>query len=215
MKKKKRKKLVLPKKDLVLEEHIVKLIEEAENKKAIKKTIEAVVSTKPKKKAKKESSKEEKENKTKKTKQSPYGHRRFDREYRNLEDASIYSQVIINPFVGFVYKSNVKDSKETYAHLMHSEIAEKTPNALGEKNLASHKMMDDYALKVTLNFLTGISPLFGIGGDVSIEEKDQMKFNLYDRAQNVIYQAKVAILGFGYSNTCLKTMHAPMHEKAA
>ena len=203
--KKGKKKLVLktpkPKPDLALEEHIARLIEEAENKKSIKQSIDSVVKTTKPKKTKSEKRPKE-ENKRKKSEESPYGRRRLDTEYRGLEDANVYNQVIINPFVGFVYKSNVKENRESYTHLMRSEIAEKTPDKLGERNLASSETMDEYAQKFSLNLLIGTSMNI-----ISVEEKELVFFNLYDRSQQQIYLAKIAILGFGYQR-----MHAPMAD---
>ncbi|MBW2977916.1 hypothetical protein KY331_03665, partial [Candidatus Woesearchaeota archaeon] len=150
MKKKSKKKV---KEKLVLEEHIKKIIEELEKKS--KDTIETVV-----KKAKPKKKQETKETKKpKKAKSAVYG-RRFDTEYRSLEEAGIYTQVTINPFVGFVYKRNVKENEESYSHL----AADKTRDTLGEKNLASSQMMDGYAQKFTLNFLVGTNM-----NDISIE----------------------------------------------
>jgi len=207
-KKNSKKEIKIDSKDL--EEHIIKLIEKQENKESIKKSIDSVV-----KKEKPEAKKEKKKTKEK-GKKSIYGRiGKADKEYHGLRNSGIYSQIEINPFIGFVYKSNIKENNESYNHLINSALSESKADKLGEQNLASHKTMDDYALKVTLNFLTGVSPLFGMGGGVSIEEKEMMKFNLYDRSQNVIYEAKIAIMGFGYNNVTLKTMHAPMHEKKA
>lgn len=190
--------------DLVLEDHIVKLIEELEKKQKTKQTIDSVV-----KKSKKTAikTKKSKDKKIKEKEQDFYNNRL---SYGNLEKASIYSQIIINPFVGFMYKSNIKENKEFYSHLMRTEIT--VTDALGEKNLASSEMMDNYARKTTLNFLMG-APLFGIGGvnDISVEERELMNFNMYDRTQKEIYLAKVALIGFGRE----KTMHAPTMDKEA
>jgi len=184
---------------LVLDEHIAKIIEELEKKP--KDTIEAVVKkAKPKKEAKEE------KKKTRKAKGMVYGR---GSDYKGLEGSGIYNQVTINPFVGFVYKRNVKENDDVYNHLA-SQAADKTRDMLGERNLASNQMMDGYAQKFTLNFLAGTDM-----NDISVEEKEMMKFNLYDQAQKHIYFAKIALLGFGYNNTSLKTLHAPMHEKAA
>ena len=190
-KKKVSKKKALTKKELVLEEHIMKIIEELEKKP--KDTIETVVKKeKPKKEAE-----EKKSKKTKKGKNAVYG-RGKDSEYKGLEDSGIYNQVTINPFVGFVYKRNVKENDEVYTHL--AAAADKTRDMLGEKNLASSEMMDGYAQKFTLNFLVGTDM-----NDITIEEKEMMKFNLYDQSQKHIYLAKIALMGFGYTNTTLKT----------
>ena len=162
-----------------LEEHIVKLIEAIEKKKVVKKTIEAIVK-------KKKVKAEEKTSKEKKAKDVVY--RRWARtEYSALEKASVYAQVKIDPFVGFVYKSNVRDNNEFYAHLESEILVE----SAGERNLASDTVMENYARKMTLNFL-----FMSDVNDVSVEEKETMTFNLYDVTQKAVYLAKVRLLGF-------------------
>lgn len=183
--------------DSALEEHIKKILEKETDKKAIKDSIEAVVK-KDKPETKAEKSKKGKEKKSK----GVYGRTGKDEEYRGLKEAGIYNQVVINPFVGFVYKSNIKENSEFYEHLSYKGEL-KAGDELGEKNLASDRMMDEYAVKFSLNFLVGTNM-----NDISVEEKELMFFNLYDQSLQHIYLAKVAILGFGYNNTILKTMHA-------
>lgn len=172
---------------LILEEHIVNLIKKLETKPKSK--IEKIIKkTKPK---------IEIEIKTKKTKQTQDTYSFASREYQSLEKAGVYSQLIINQFVGFIYKSNVRENKEFYSQQAELTISDQ----LGGKNLASSETMDNYARKFTLNFLFGADV-----NDISIEEKERMKNNLYDQAQNILYQAKVSLLGFG----TFKTMHAPL-----
>lgn len=209
-----------PSKDLALEEHIIRLLEE-QNKKAIKESIDSVV----KKEEKKKEVKEKKKPTKAKSKKSIYGRLgKADKEYHSLREASIYSQITINPFVGFVYKPNIKDNKEVYEHLQYESALESHQfDKLGDKNLASSKMMDEYGMKVTLNFLTGSVMMTDGMNQISVEEKELMFFNLYDRTQNLLYVAKLKIMGFGDQGqaygtkfaTTLKTMHAPMQEKKA
>ena len=124
--------------------------------------------------------------------------------YEALEKAGIYEQLIINPFVGFSYKSNIKENQEFYQHFEGVDIS--VTDKLGEKNLASNEMIDNYQRKATLNTFMG-TPMFGWGGmnNISVEERDLVNFSMYDRAIKLVYLAKASLLGFGE-----KTMHAPM-----
>ena len=123
-------------------------------------------------------------------KKNPYRY-----EYEALEKAGIYSQLTINPFVGFVYKSNIIENREFYSHLSGTDIKEASAAAT-----VSSEEMDSYAKKITLNFLMGTDM-----NDVSVEEKEKMFFAMYDTTQKQVYFAKVDMLGFGHD----KTMHAP------
>ena len=218
------KKLAKPKKqsrDLALEEHIQKLLEKEQNKRAIKQSIDAVV-----KKEEKKQTKNKKPSKAKRKKQENiYGRLgKADKEYHSLREAGVYSQITINPFIGFVYKSNIKANSEVYEHLQYGSALEgHRVDKLGEKNLASSQMMDEYGMKVTLNFLAGSAMMTDGMNPISVEEKELMFFNLYDRTQNLLYVAKLKIMGFGDQgqaygtmfSTTLKTMHAPMEDRAA
>ena len=188
-----------------LDEHIVKLIEESLGKKEIKQSIDAVVKKeKPKKsKTKSKKSKTASKGKTK----DIYGQGSKGDEYKSLQGAGVYDQVKFSPFVGFLYKSNIKENKEFYDHLNKSPEL-KMGDDLGERNLVSSEIMKNYAAKTSLNFLIG-EGLMGIGGmnSISVEEKELMNFNLYDRIQKAVYLAEITLLGFGTD----KTMHAPVN----
>lgn len=198
-------------KDLALEEHIVKLLER-QNKKEIKQSIDAVVR---KEKPKKAESKPKKEQKIKERIRDIYAKGLRD-EYRSLHGAGVYDQIKFSPFVGLLYKSNIKENNEFYQHLEYGAVLEKHHASLaGERNLVSSEGMDDYGRNTMLNFLIGSPTMTSGMCAVSFEEMEVMKFNLYDKTQNVLYIAKLKIMGFGDQMTVLKTMHAPMDESKA
>jgi len=177
----------------IKEEHLVKIIEKIEKKLIQKKTIEEKV---------KQTKTKLKKPKKKITIKDFYG--KLSKTSYNTQSSDVYSQIKINPFVGFIYKSNIKENNELYTSENYQEA--RVSEANGEHNLASSQMMDNYAQKFTLNFLMGTTM-----NDISIEEKELMMFNLYDPCQKQIYLAKVCLLGFGHE----KTMHAPIEEKTA
>lgn len=180
--------------DKALEEHIEKLV--AKTKELPKKTIEEKV-----KKTKKEQVQEKKIKEKDKTIEIEYG----KQEYARIR--TIHQQVMIDPYKGFAYKSNVKTNEEFYSHLT-STI--KTPDKQGENHIVSSENMDSYAHKTMLNFVIG-EALMGIGSmnPVTVEEKEKMAFSLYDPTQKAMYFAKIALTGWGYQviGTTLKTMH--------
>ncbi|MBW2981606.1 hypothetical protein KY343_01875 [Candidatus Woesearchaeota archaeon] len=205
-----------PKKDLVLEEHVVKLLEK-QNKREIKQSIDAVV--------KKEAKKETKTKKTKKPKvktKDIYRKARKD-EYRGLQGSGVYDQIKFSNFSGFIYKSNIKGNDEFYQSIGYENVLEKHQAGQAERNIVSSEELDNYGRKTMMNFLIG-SPMMTSGmSAVSFEEMEMTKFSLYDRTQNLLYTAKLKIMGFGDQSsafgamfsTTLKTMHAPMNDKAA
>jgi len=181
----------LKSKDSALEEHVAELIEK-QNKTEIKQSIDAVV--------KKENKKAEvKEKKPKKAKTNDvYGKQSKD-NYHSLQGAGVYEQIRFSPFVGFLYKSNIKANDEFYQHLEAAEFKAHR-DELADHNLASSETMDQYAKKFTFNLLMGTDM-----NPISVEEKELMFFNLYDPTQRQIYIAKISLLGFNGD----KIMHAP------
>jgi hypothetical protein len=203
--------------DRHLDEHVVKIIEESD-KKEIKQSIDAVV----KKASKKREVKAKKAKKNKKGRiKDIYGKGSKRDEYRGLQGAGVYDQIKFSNFTGFIYKSNIKGNAEFYQHLGYESALEKHQVGSGEKNLVSSEGLDDYGRKTMMNFLIG-SPMMTSGmSAVTFEEMEVTKFSLYDRTQNILYTAKLRIMGFGDQGqafgsfgTTLKTMHAP-RDKAA
>lgn len=177
--------------DFLLEEHIVKLLQKTEKPK--EKTIEDKVK---KEKAEETKVKEKKQEKT--SVHDSYSSF-LKKEYASLDRASVYSQISISAFTGFIYRSNVVQNSDFYRHL-ESAIANE-PNS--ERNLVSSEMMDEYARKFTLNFLFGTDM-----NNISVEAKEKMFNAMYDTTQKQIYLAKVELIGFGHE----KTMHAQGYE---
>ena len=180
--------------DLVLEEHIVKLLQRQNKPK--EKTIED--------KVKKEETKEtfEKQKKQKRSDNVKDSYSSFlKKEYASLDKASVYSQISISAFTGFIYKSNVAQNSDFYKHLENDYGISNEPNS--ERNLVSSEMMDDYARKFTLNFLIGSDM-----NDISVEVKEKMFNAMYDQTSKLIYLTKVELIGFGHE----KTMHVPGYE---
>ncbi|MBW2966661.1 hypothetical protein KY342_06170 [Candidatus Woesearchaeota archaeon] len=196
-----------------LDEHIVKLIEK-QNKRAIKDSIDSVVKRLKKKQVK--SKKVKARNKIK----DVYGGIGKRDEYKGLQGTGVYDQIKFSPFVGFLYKSNIKDNNEFYEHLAQNKNPELKKDGLGERYLASSEQMNDYGRKTMLNFLIGAPMMTSGMSAVTFEEMEVMKFNLYDRTQNILYTAKLKIMGFGDQSqafgsmitTTLKTMHAPVND---
>jgi hypothetical protein len=207
MKKRKKNSKRTVEKDIVLEEHVVKLIEK-QNKQVIKNSIDAVVKKEKPKNKKSVVKKAKPKGKIK----DVYGGAGRRDEYKGLQGAGVYDQIKFSPFIGFLYKSNIKNNNEFYEHLAQNKDPELKRDGFGERNFLSSEMVKNYARKTTLNFLMG-EAMMGIGGvnDISVEEKELMNFNLYDRAQKAVYLAELKILGFGTD----KTMNAPLLDKAA
>ena len=186
--------------DSAVEEHITKIVKK-QSKKEIKQSIDAVVKKeKPKKKEVKEKTKIKK---TKNTKEV-YGKHSRKEEYQSLQGTGIYDQIKFSPFSGFLYRSNIKANSEFYEHLEIDRIKSQR-DELGEHNLVSSEVMQEYAKKTTMNTLLG-EGLMGIGGmnPVSVEEKELMNFQMYDPTQKQIYLAELGLLGFNGS----RVMHA-------
>jgi len=204
--------------DSAVEEHISELIEKTAGKKEIKQSIDAVV----KKESKKTETKAKKQRKAKAKTKDVYGKGVKRDEYRGLQGAGVYDQIKFSPFIGFLYRSNIKANDEFYEHLKYGNVLEKHQAGQGEKNLVSSEGMDDYGRNTMLNFLIGSSMMTSGMNAVTFEEMEIMKFNLYDRTQNILYTAKLKIMGFGDQSaavgsitTTLKTMHPPADDKAA
>jgi hypothetical protein len=199
--------------DRDLGEEVVKLLEK-HNKKEIKQSIDTVV----KKESKKREVKAKKAKKRKVKTKDIYGKGTKRDEYRGLQGAGVYDQIKFSPFVGFIYKSNIKGNGEFYQHLEYQGAEIKAGDELADRNLVSSERMDDYGRKSMLNFLMG-EAMMGIGGmnPLSVEEKEVMKFQLYDRTQSILYTAKLKMMGFGDQMTTLKTtdFNPKGSEKAA
>lgn len=196
-----KKKRVKKSKSLVLEEHIVNLIERYQkSKKEIKQSIDSVVKKENKKvkvKAKK---------KVKVKTKDVYGKSGKRDEYRSLQGTGVYDQIRFSPFAGFFYRSNIKNNDEFYKHLETSEIKAHR-DELGEHNLVSSQGMQEYAKKTTMNALLG-EAMMGIGGmnHISVEEKELMNFQMYDITQKQLYLAEIGFLGFNGN----RVMHAQL-----
>ncbi len=190
--------------DSAVEEHIKKIVEVSQSKKEIKQSIDDVVK-KENKKVKKEKTKAKK---TKGKTKDIYGKGVKRDEYGGLQGAGVYDQVRFSPFVGFLYKSNIKGNSEFYEHLAYDKSSElKAGDDLGERNLVSSEGMQEYAKKTTMNALLG-EALMGIGGmnPISVEEKELMNFQLYDPTQKQLYLAEIGSLGFNGD----RVMHAEL-----
>lgn len=194
--------------DLIKEEHILDIIKKLEKNRDTKDITDKV---------KKEKKDDEEDKKPKKDKISSkvkdaysLGKNTGNTSYSGLEDSGLYSQINISYFTGFIYKSNIKGNDEFYQHLAAGKDYS-NGDQTGEHNLASSRMMDQVGWKFTLNFLIGTDM-----NDVSVEEKERVKNNLYDPAQKIIYFAKIEHMGFGNQNpttggiiTNLKTTYVP------